>query len=97
MNRREGQSLTEFCVVLGVICTVALGATRFWMSVWRKTQCTHLVFEATHRARAGLAPTREQSRVRVTKTPFGATGEAVCGDQMEKIFLPSLSFYDKTE
>src|SRR3989344_2966962 len=90
-----GQTLTEFCVVLSGAILICLGAAGLWISIWRKVQCSHRVFETTHRARIGLSFLAEKRGVRISTDRRFITGESRCGTALEKISLPTLRFYER--
>src|SRR5688500_17649473 len=87
----RGQALLELTLGAALLALTLTGAAWVLRIEWRRTQCAHVVFEATRAAVRGQsvrAPTGMRLEIRASED--SVTGEGRCGDARETVSLRRL-------
>ena len=89
-EQKSGQSLVEFLCVMLLLSVALVLSSWILDQQWRRLQCAHFVFEATHSYLIGAPPERTPISVMIEELDWGIRGEGICHGLTEKVELPWL-------
>ena len=91
-NDLQGQSLTEFLLVLLCLIGVALPIASYWILEWKKLRCSYWVFETAHASlmRHKLRRSIKRMNIQTEQKSGRIIAWGLCGGEMERVELAEL-------